>query len=454
MKKKIQLASIIVIGILLIGYGIYNYLKPMAVETKTITLSEAAISFIETGIVKNTKKQYIYPLVSGKLEKVLAKKGDFVKAGDILATIDLTGTKYELKKLEKSVEGYKAQLDMAYTENKLSHNTLEGNKSNLLGQLQALKAQSNTEGQKELEDHIIDQSLKTYEQGIKDLNKYKELYNLGYIAEVEYQNFKDLVATYETNYKQSVVSKDSSDKNFEAIEKAIYAQINSIDLAYYQSLIAASQASIEELKYQQLNYAIMAKTDGIVSENYIENVNVVNSMEPAFLIQGCGELQIEVKVSTRDIDTMAVGDEVTLVMDRRSGDIELKGYIDHISPHAETAVSPLGIEERKVLVTIKPQANDYLGAGYDVDVKFMVYDGGKQLIVPNSAMFKKDQQDMVLLLKNNTVVEVPVEIGYELNGEVMIGKGIEEGDQIITDLDAKGLKVGVKAISSNELRTD
>lgn len=461
MKKKIKLASIIILVILLMGYGVYNYLQPIAIETKTLALSESAVSFVEMGIVKNTGEQYIYPFVSGKVEEIFVKKGEFIKAGDVLAQIDARETKYELERLKKAILGYEAQLAMAHTENELSRNTLKDNKGNLLGQLQALKAESNTESQVKLEKQIIAQSLETYQRSVRDLEKYKELYTLGYISETEYKNYEDLVNTYKTNYDQSLASKDSRSGHFTAMEKAIHAQINSIDVAlsidtlaptqaYYQSLIDTSKDSIAELKDQQKNYKVISTRDGLVSEIYIENVNQVSNTEPAFLIQGGGQSQIEVKVSTRDRDAITIGDPVTVIIDRRSGDIEINGYIDSISEKAVASISPLGIEERKVPVLIKPEDNNYLGVGYDVDVKFIVSDQGKQLIVPNSALFKKDKQDMVLLIKENTVVEVPVEIGYELTGETIIKKGLQEGDQLITDLDAKNLKVGMRAISSNE----
>lgn len=461
MKKKIKLASIIILVVSLVGYGIYNYLQPIAIETKTLALSESAVSFVEMGIVKNTGEQYIYPFVSGKVEEIFVKKGELIKRGDVLAQIDSRETKYELERLKKAILGYEAQLAMAHTENELSRNTLKGNKGNLLGQLQALKAESNTESQVKLEEQIIAQSLETYQRSVKDLEKYKELYTLGYISEAEYKNYEELVNTYKTNYDQSLASKDSRSGNFTAMEKAINAQIDSIDVAlnidtlsptkaYYQSLIDTSKDSIEELKDQQNNYKVISTTDGVVSEVYIENVNKVSNTEPAFLIQGGGQSQIEVKVSTRDRDAITIGDAVTVIIDRRSGDIEINGYIDSISEKAVASISPLGIEERKVLVLIKPEDNDYLGVGYDVDVKFIVSNEGKQVIVPNSALFKKDKQDMVLLIKENTVVEVPVEIGYELTGETIIKEGVQEGDQLITDLDAKNLKVGMRAISSNE----
>ena len=103
MKKKIKLVSVIIIAILLTGYGVYNYLKPIAIETTTMTLSESAVSFVETGIVKNTGEHYIYPFVSGEIEEIFVKKGQSIKAGDVLAQIDSTGTQYQLERLKKAI---------------------------------------------------------------------------------------------------------------------------------------------------------------------------------------------------------------------------------------------------------------------------------------------------------------------------------------------------------------
>lgn len=52
--------------------------------------------------------------------------------------------------------------------------------------------------------------------------------------------------------------------------------------------------------------------------------------------------------------------------------------------------------------------------------------------------------------RNGVAKEVQVTLGYELTGETIVDEGLVEGDQIIVDLDAKGLKVGSRVSSSNE----
>lgn len=461
MKKNIKILSIVIVVIGLVGYGIYSFLQPLAVETKTIAMRQSEISFIESGIVTNSGEQVIYPLTGGIIEEIWVREGDTVKKGDVLAVLDASILEYEMQQMKRNIEGYEAQLASAELEYQLNQDTLLSNKNNLKGQLQALNAEANAEGQRELEELIAKQSQKTYERGLEDLAKYKELFEGGYISESDYKDFEALVDSYKVAYDQSSMATKSNMDYYEGMRKSINAQISNIDVtlatdtlsstkAYYESLIDGGKASLEALSVQLSNYNIVSTIDGIVDQVLIRNVNRIDGIEPAFIIQGEGASQIEVKVNTRDINAIAEGDHVRLILDRRSGDIELSGEIVHIAENATVEMSPLGIEVRKVLVLIKPDSRENLNSGYDLDVEFIVYSDGNKLILPNSALFKKDGADMVLVIRDGKVVEAPITLGYELTGETIVEQGIEEGDQVITDIDAKGLAVGIRVTSSNE----
>jgi multidrug efflux pump subunit AcrA (membrane-fusion protein) len=461
MKKRVKIIGVILVVVLLAAYSVYIYLQPMAVETKTLALSESEISFIESGVVVSTGDYFVYPLVPGKVTTVVVQENERVQKGDVLATLDHGTMDYQILQLEKTIEGYRAQLAGAEVEYESTTDTLKANRSNLYGQLKTLNAEMKTEEQKELEALLIEQSKSTYERGQEDLAKYTELYDDGYISEAEYKDFEALVETYKTGYEQSLVASESTDDYFDGLRNSIYAQINSINLtlekdmlsstqAYYQSLIEASQASLEAMKLQVGDFTLTAPVDGVVADVMIDKVNMVTGMEPAFVIRGEGILEVEVKVNTRDIDVISIGEKVVLILDRRTGDIELEGEITEIENSASVEISPLGIEERKVLVTVIPESTEDLSIGYDLDVKFILFNSKDKIVVPNSTLYKRDEQDMVLVINDGTVEEVSVKLGYELTGETIIEEGLSEGDMLIIDLEAKGLSVGKKAISSNE----
>lgn len=461
MKKRIKIISIIVVIVIMVAYSVYAYLQPMGVETKTMSVEDSEISFIESGAVVHSGEKNIFPLVPGQVVQILVKEGDRVKKGDVLAELDSSAIDLQVNQLVSTVAGYKAQLAGAEVEHQINIDTLKATKSNLYGQLQALNAQSGSQDQRELEQLLEEQSKTLYDRGIEDLAKNKELLDLGIISLSEYQSYESLVDSYEANYAQSKIGTVAGSDYYEGMRRSINAQIANINStleqdtltttkAYYQSVVEGTEASLEALKVQASYYDITASIEGVVNDIMIENVNMVTGMTPAFVIQGEGTSQIEVKVNTRDIEVITEDESVTLILDRRAGDIEMPGTITYIANSASVEISPLGLEERKVLVYIEPEDSNALGAGYDVDVKFTVFSGGDKLVVPNSALYKVDEKDMVMAIRGGKATEVPVTLGYELTGETIVDEGLKEGDQVIIDLDAKGLTVGKKVVSSNE----
>lgn len=461
MKKKIKIISVVAVVIIMVAYSIYAYLQPMAVETRTLEEENSEISFTESGVVVHSGEKAVYPLAPGEIVSVLVKEGDMVSEGQVLAELSTEILDNQISQAASAVEGYKAQAAGAETEHEVSVQNLKASRAGLVGQLKALNAQSGTTDQRALEQLLQSQSKAIYDQGLLDLEKNKELLALGIISQSEFTGFEQLVQSYEANYLQSQIGAAGGGDAYQGSRSALNAQIAAIDAtleldtlsstkAYYEAMVASGEAAYETLRSQSDLYNITSPVDGVINSVTIENTNMVSSMAPAFIVQGDGDVQVEVKVSTRDISTVAVGDEVRLILDQRTGDIELVGTISYIASNAVVEISPLGIEERKVMVYIDPENGEPLGAGYEVDTKFTVFSEGNKLVVPNSALYKVDGQDTVMVIKSGKAVEVLVTLGYELTGESIVEAGLAEGDMVIIDLEASDLSPGKNVTSSNE----
>ncbi len=461
MKKKIKIISVIAVVIIMVAYSIYTYLQPMAVETKTLEAEDSEITFTESGIVVHSGEKAIYPLAPGEIVSVLVKEGDMVTKDQVLAELDTEVLDNQISQAASALEAYKAQLAGAETEHEVGVQNLKASRAGLVGQLKALSAGSGTSDQRALEQLLKEQSKAIYDQGLIDLEKNRELLELGVISQSESTAFEQLVQSYEANYLQSQIGATGGNDVYQGSKSALNAQIEAIDAtlkldtlsttkAYYKAMIDSTDAAYEALRSQGNLYNITSPISGVVNSVTIENTNMVTGMAPAFIVQGDGEAQIEVKVSTRDIGTVTVGDKVRLILDQRTGDLELVGTISYIASNAVVEISPLGIEERMVMVYIEPENDDNLGAGYEVDAKFTVFSEGNKLVIPNSALYKIDGQDTVMVIKSGKAVEVPVTLGYELTGESIVEAGLAEGDMVIIDLDASDLSPGKNATSSTE----
>ncbi len=459
MKKKVKIIGILIVVLLGVAYGIYAYFQPMAIEAKVIEPRESEIYFLETGVVVNKQQQYIYPSVTGEIDEIMVEEGMHVKQGDVLMTFDTTAVEQEHLAQQIMLAGYEAQMANAEVEIQMQMDTLRGTRQNLVGQINSLTAQMNTKEQKELEDLLVNQSQSQYEQSIEDLKKHQQLYEEGYISQSELEAFEDVVEGYEAAYKEAKAANQSSDDYYTSMRNALYGQIDSIDQTlgrdmltptkkYYQSMIDSTKTTLETITTQLEKHTIKAPFDGVISEVMIEDVNRVQGMDYLFLILGEADNHVEVTVNTRDIESIHVGDQVRLKHHLRSGDVEINATIAYIGDSATVERSPLGIEERKVLVKVQPEANNYLKSGFEVDVKFILFSEGNQLIVPMSSIYQVGDKDMVMVIRDGIAVEQEVVLGYELTGEQIVTQGLREKDVVITDLDAKGLKPGIRVKKS------
>ncbi len=205
MKEKVKIIGVIGLVLIILAYSIYAYLQPMPVEGKLIEPRDSEIYFLETGTVVNEQQQTIYPSVSGEITGIEVEEGMRVKQGDVLVTFDTTTVEQEYASQQIMLSGYEAQMANAELEIQMQMDTLRGNRKNLVGQLNSLAAEMNTEEQKELEDLLVSQSQSQYEQSLVDLEKHEQLYKEGYIAISELDAFQKVVDGYEAAYKESQV---------------------------------------------------------------------------------------------------------------------------------------------------------------------------------------------------------------------------------------------------------
>ena len=121
------------------------------------------------------------------------------------------------------------------------------------------------------------------------------------------------------------------------------------------ALIAAEQNTITMLEREIANSVVIAPVSGIITTFYAQSTNVVSPTEPVAEITVPGNQNIEVYVSTQDIISISAGDRVRLTFKQRMNDIELYGTVIEIDSTAELRFSALGIEERRVKVTVAPE---------------------------------------------------------------------------------------------------
>ncbi|MBI4483231.1 MAG: hypothetical protein HY652_10105 [Acidobacteria bacterium] len=110
----------------------------------------------------------------------------------------------------------------------------------------------------------------------------------------------------------------------------------------------------------------------------------------------------------------------------------LRARVRIVEPSAFTKVSALGVEEQRVnIVADLVDPAPFLGDGYRVEARIVVWEGANVLKVPSSALFRRGEGWNVFVVENDRALRRPIEVGHRNPMEAEILRGLEEGEAVI-----------------------
>jgi len=220
---------------------------------------------------------------------------------------------------------------------------------------------------------------------------------------------------------------------------------------YYPGQIAALEAQIKSVQYQVEQSSIKADQDGIVSQLDAKKGMLAAPGQLLMKLFNAGNYQVETYVLTEDVARMSIGQEVELIQDNKTGDVQFKGSIEGISPSAVEKISALGLKEQRVKVLIKPQIpqNLQLKPGFALDIRFTIDRQEGQLVVPKTALFPYQEGDGVWVLDGGKAKVRSVKKGFENDKEATITEGLKSGETILLNPQLAGLKEGARIKTVN-----
>ena len=195
-----------------------------------------------------------------------------------------------------------------------------------------------------------------------------------------------------------------------------------VDVAAAQARVDAAQAT--------LNLAqIIAPFDGTVTEAYPLPGDQVGAGSTAFRIDNLTSLYVDVEVSEVDINSVNVGQPVTLsfdaILDR---DTPYNGKVVEV---AQAGTSVQGVVSFKVTVELT-DADEFVKPGMTAAVNIVVKEIKDELLVPNRAVRLSDSKRVVYLLVDGLPVKTEIRLGSSSDSmSVIAGGDIKEGDTVI-----------------------
>lgn len=385
-------------------------------------------------------KRFSFEL-AGKIDKVLVEKGDMVKAGQVIATLDTETIKMAIDNANQDIALAKnkiAQIDSSINEVNIG---LEAEKLTLQKAQTGIDSEKiSLEKTKETYNSSISKIQLKYDNAKDTYNNTKTLYDNGVCDKTTYDSAKLAFDTVEEelNNTKNSMDRDVSlqEKKIESLkqdyslqETKIKDMENKLQQAQVQkqaAQISVNQANIAlEKNTKYLNDSSLKSTiDGYVVETPMKSGEVTSAGNPVVVVKSGNEV-VNVAVPTEDYSKFSVGMEAKLTQD----DKELFGKITSIDLYPDETTRTYNLK-------ITPSENGVFALGSLINVNISL-DKQNSVFVPISAITSKEGIDYVFCITQNENGENVVsskEIKIQnVDGENACVTGIDGGTVIVSD---------------------
>ncbi len=401
-RRKLWLIGLLVVIALITAAA--SSVMPLEARVLTLHPQDFAKGFTEEGTIVPAQEWPLFSPFDGKLQSLPVHNGDRVKQGQVLFTMNTSDLNYQLASLQAQLTSVKGQ--------RLQNSPYDAQ----IAQQQLITAQAEKDAQAQA----------------GNLAKMKSLFEAGAASQSQYEDAQRNAEKAENFFEQQK-------EGLQLLQEQIASPGTEM---YYTGQDNALQAQISQLEAKISRAQVLAPQDGIVKDISLKVGTYVPLGQQIMTVFQDQNYKVESYVLASDALDIKPGGSVEIIQDTGAGKKSLSGKVETVDPAAVERISPLGLKENRVKVTLSLQGNSPVVLGSSVDVKFTTLETPNKLLVPKTAIFPYQQGYAVWVIKNGRAEIQPVQKDLENDQDVIIDQGLSDGDTILPDIDLKNLKEG------------
>ncbi len=380
MKKYLALILATITIFSLTGCGkqeVQQEEKSIAVSVKAAKSGEIKNTNTFTGTTKAKDETAVSVEIGGTVESVRAEVGQRVQKGDVLLTIKGDDVQDGVNTARAAVESAKAS----------SESSVEQTKIQMESNLKSAQL-------------AYDEAKRTYEI-------QTELYEADVISEDTYKQV-------EKGYNQAKDALDSAIKSYdELLPKVVEAGQKGVEQA--QASYDSAARNIEKL-------TLTSPVDGIITAKNCNENELISQQVAAFVISNPNILQVDLKVTSGDLDKFAVGKEVKVII----GEEETTGTVKTVPTTVDNSTSLYTVE---ILVD---NGEGKFKSGESAEVEVSIEEESGVVTIPKKAIVEEDDKKYVYIVtKDKKASKVEVQTGIETAEEIEVKNGVSDSDTIV-----------------------
>lgn len=403
---------IVLILVLILGFAIFIFFfkkDKNVIETKAVEVKRGEIkSFISASgkvISENTVK--ISSKIGGKIIYLSKKEGDLVKKGELIARIDDSELKAQLKQQEANLELAKAK-----------YNQIK-------------------KGAREQEIEVIRQTYLSAEYNLEEADK-----NLKRIEELYRENFATLQQLESAKLQRQIAEAQLTQTKEQL--KLVKNRTTEDDIKISEAQIKQQEASMELINTQINNTYIYSPISGKVMQKFINEGEIIPPSAPILSVANMKSLVIEVDIDESEVEKIKERNKVKITLNAYP-DKHFEGEVYYISDESFDVIKEVGIT---FPVRVRLANYDLLKIGMTANVEILTEMKKNILYISSDCILEENNENFVFALKENKTTKRKVKIGVSNDAFTEIKDGLSEGE-IIALTNLEKLKEGSKIKYAN-----
>ena len=344
----------------------------------------------------------VTPKVGGIVESLQVQVGDMVRAGDLLFVVDDTDLQISAQTAMASIQQAQASVNSAQAQ----YNSAVGGSSQ--SQLDSART-------------AMDSAKISYDDAVKNLERTKELYEVGGAAQTEVESLESSVELARQQYEAAKTQYDLL--NNQILKESAEAAAAGVKQA--QAGVESAHSQYQSIQNQIANTRVKAEVSGMVASNNVTVGSMVNANSSVMTLMDIDTVKVVLGVSDEVINQISMGSPVYVTISAAS-DQPFEGHVTNIAPAPDnsTMLYPVEVELQNSDHIIKP--------GMFASAKLVLSSQEGVISLPlNAVVSKNDETYVFVVQEDNTVKKVNVETGMSNEESIEIISGLQEGDQVV-----------------------
>lgn len=367
-----------------IGGVIFAFLpQPIRIDVEAVQLGPMEVAVRDDGKTRLKERYVISTPISGRLQRIEFKVGDPVVAGEtVIARMEPTAPELldprELARVQARVKASEGRLARARSD--------------------------------------LAESKAERDQAQNDLERFQHLNKAG--------------AATDSQLEQAQLA-------FRTKTEGVKSAGHAVEIAEFE--LELEQAALLHLTREgveadpEYEFLITSPITGRVLRLMQESSAVLAAGAPLMEVGDPTDLEVVVDVLSGDAVRIRSGQRALL--EHWGGGAPLHGVVRLVEPSGFTKISALGVEEQRVNVIVdftdSLSERLYLGDGFRVEARIIVWEENETMTVPTGALFRAGDHWAVFVARDGRAHLRNVAVGENNGLRVQILDGLETGDQVI-----------------------